>query len=163
MALHNKEQAQSKLTLRLFGLLDEFISLIPDGKKSAYLNQLVTESLVFDNILSSLIIVFGQKEGLKIYRKAKKLTNGIQLESNRSLIEGAKNNIQNNVESKAYSGSESFKKDDDFEESNSDDYGNYDPMGDFSLDKKAVPEGIVDGLGEGSPPEDFEPKFDFEK
>lgn len=88
MSLKNNEKPPSKLTVRLFGLTDEFMSLIPDGKKSLFLNQLITDSILSDRVLQSLVVVFGQKEGQKIHKKVEKLTKGVDIDSDKNLFEG---------------------------------------------------------------------------
>jgi len=95
MSLKTSDKTPSKLTVRLFGLTDEFMLTIPDGKKSLFLNQLITDSIVSDRILQSLIVVFGQKEGQKIHKKVKRLTKGVEIDSDRNLFEGGKTSKEN--------------------------------------------------------------------
>lgn len=158
------DKRPSKLTLRLFGLTDEFISLIPDGKKSTLLNQLVTEAVLSDKILTSLIIVFGQKEGNRLYKKARKLTNGINLSSDERLIVGQNSSVDGEIveEDAAVTVSQSKKNtSNDFNSTPT--YNNDDPLASFSIENKAQTDHGAKEIQEDEISEKIKIEFDFDK
>lgn len=76
MSKKNSINSDMKVSLRASGLLEEFITLLPDGKKNAILSQILVDSIVYDRFYQSLVIVVGVKEATKIHKKVKKMING---------------------------------------------------------------------------------------
>ena len=81
MADNSKVKPSTRMGLRLTGIGKELIDELPDGKKSIFINQLLCDSLFSGRMLQTYLVVFGQKDGNKLHKRALKMAGGITIDT----------------------------------------------------------------------------------
>jgi len=69
------QDIDSRVTIRVSGLADDFLDLIPNGKKSAIISQILNDAIYSGRYKTSILTVFGSKNASKMIKKIERMTN----------------------------------------------------------------------------------------
>lgn len=91
MARTKNEASSKKLTVSFVGIAQDLMDIIPEGKKSAILHQMILSSIANDEIFNILAITLGVKEARRVNRKFSKLIDGVAISNISTAVKTTKN------------------------------------------------------------------------